>query len=160
MNGDIILLILAGAALLIGFFGSFLPVLPGIPLAWAGLLIARFSSHSELTANTLIICLIVTVLITLLDTVTPIWFTKRAGGTKAGSRGATIGMIIGLFIGPIGIILGPFIGAFVGELIQDSDNPQKAFNTALAAFIGFLFGSGIKMLTCAVFIWIFINSLL
>ncbi|HHT05864.1 MAG TPA: DUF456 domain-containing protein [Hydrogenispora sp.] len=160
MHGDLILLILAGGALLVGFLGSFLPVLPGIPLAWVGLLLARFSAQSALTTKTLVICLIVTLFVTLLDNLAPIWFTKRAGGTKAGTRGATVGMLVGLFIGPIGMILGPFVGAYVGELIHDWGNPQKAFNAALATFIGFLFGTGLKMLTGGVFIWLFIRSLL
>lgn len=125
MNGDLVRLILAGAALLIGFLGSFLPVLPGIPLAWVGLLVTHFSSRSGITTNTLIICLLVTIFVTILDSVAPIWFTKRSGGTKAGSRGATVGMLIGLFTGPRGMILGPLIGAFVGELIYDSDILKK-----------------------------------
>ena len=160
MNGDLVILILAGAALLIGFFGCFLPVLPGIPLAWAGLLITRFSSYSTLTTSTLVICFIVTIAVTLLDTVAPVWFTKRAGGTSAGSRGATVGMIIGLFVGPIGIILGPFFGALIGELIHDSYNHKKALNAALATFIGFLLGAGLKMITSTVFIWVFIKSII
>lgn len=160
MDGDLLLLIVAGLALLIGFLGSFLPVLPGLPLAWAGLLIACFSSRSAITTTTLIISLLLTIGVSLLDSVAPIWFTKRAGGTKAGSRGATVGMIIGLFLGPLGIILGPFIGAFAGEIIHDLENPQKAFKAAVATLVGFLFGSGIKIITGAVFIWLFIRSLL
>jgi len=160
MDGDLLLLILAGGALLIGFLGSFLPVLPGLPLAWAGLLIARFSSRSALRTNTLIISLLVTIGVSLLDSMAPIWFTRRAGGSKAGAGGATVGMICGLFLGPLGIILGPFIGAFVGELIHDLDHPQKAFNAASATLMGFLLGSGLKMITGAVFIWLFIRSLL
>ncbi|NLC52963.1 MAG: DUF456 domain-containing protein [Firmicutes bacterium] len=160
MNGDLGLLVLAGGALLLGFCGSFLPVLPGLPLAWAGLLIARFAARSTITTKTLVICLVVTLLVTLLDSLAPIWFTRRAGGTKAGARGATGGMLVGLFLGPLGVIFGPFIGAYIGELVHDHDNSQKAFNAALATFIGFLLGTGLKMLTGAVFIWVFIKSLL
>ncbi|NLM38108.1 MAG: DUF456 domain-containing protein [Firmicutes bacterium] len=160
MDGDLLLLVLAGGALLLGFCGSFLPVLPGLPLAWAGLLIARFSSKSAITTTTLVICLLVTILVTLLDSLAPAWFTRRAGGTRAGARGAMVGMFIGLFLGPLGIIFGPFVGAYLGELIHDFNNPAKAFNAALATFIGFLFGAGLKMVTGAVFIWLFIRSLL
>ncbi|HHT49816.1 MAG TPA: DUF456 domain-containing protein [Firmicutes bacterium] len=160
MDWDLLLLIFAGLALLIGFLGSFLPVLPGLPLAWAGLLIARFSSRSGITTTTLILSLLVTIGVSLLDGVAPVWFTKRAGGTKAGSRGATVGMLIGLFLGPLGIIFGPSIGAFVGELIHEYGNPQKAFRAAVATLMGFLFSSGIKIITSAMFIWLFIRSLL
>lgn len=128
-------------------------------MAWAGLLLARFSDRSTLANDTLIICLLVTIGVSLLDSVAPAWFTKRAGGTKAGARGATVGTLFSLFLGPLGIILGPWFGAFLGELIQDPEDPRRAFQAAAATFKGFLFGSGIKMLTGAVFVWLFIKSL-
>jgi len=159
MNKDTILLIFAGGALLIGFFGSFLPVLPGLPLAWAGLLLARFSANSALTTNTVLGCLLATILVTIFDNVAPLWFTKRAGGTQAGARGATVGLLIGLFVGPGGIILGPLAGAFVGELLHDPQDTKKAFNAAISTLLGFLLGTGVKMITGAVFIWLFIQSL-
>lgn len=160
MDGDLLLLFLAGVALLLGFLGSFLPVLPGLPLAWAGLLLARFSARSALTTGTLIICLLVTIGVSLLDSMAPAWFTKRAGGTKAGARGAAVGMIFGFFLGPWGIIFAPFLGALAGELIHDPGHPQRAVQAAAATFKGFLLGSGMKMITGAAFIWVFIRSLL
>lgn len=158
MTLDLVLAILAGIALVTGFLGCLLPVIPGPPLAWAGLLVAHFSSYCVISIRTLIICAVFTVLVTVIDSIAPVWFTKRSGGTKFGSRGAIAGLIIGLFMGPIGIIIGPFAGAFIGELINDNKNTQKAFKAALSTFIGFLCGTGMKMITCGVFIWIYIRS--
>ena len=40
--------ILAGILLLVGLVGTVLPVLPGPPIAWAGLLAAHFSTYSKI----------------------------------------------------------------------------------------------------------------
>ena len=42
MNLSVLLAIVAGILLVVGFIGTFVPVLPGAPLAWAGLLAAYF----------------------------------------------------------------------------------------------------------------------
>ncbi|MDY5916723.1 MAG: hypothetical protein SPJ93_15680 [Treponema sp.] len=42
MNVDLVFAIFAGILLVVGFIGTFVPVLPGAPLAWLGLLLAFF----------------------------------------------------------------------------------------------------------------------
>ncbi|WP_443741271.1 hypothetical protein [Treponema berlinense] len=42
MDLDILLSILAGIFLLTGLAGCVVPILPGVPLAWAGLFTAHF----------------------------------------------------------------------------------------------------------------------
>jgi len=157
---DIILTVIAGLALIAGFIGCLLPILPGPPLALAGLITAYFSDYCVISVKTLIICTIVTVIVTVLDIVAPIWFTKKYGGTKYGFYGATAGLIFGIFFGPFGIIAGPFIGALAGELLKDYKDLNKAVKAALGTFIGFLFGTGIKLMACGAFIWIFISSMI
>jgi uncharacterized protein YqgC (DUF456 family) len=46
---SLILSIVAGGLLLLGFLGTFVPVLPGAPLAWAGLLAAYFSEYNDIS---------------------------------------------------------------------------------------------------------------
>lgn len=160
MTIDLLLVIIAGILLVVGFIGTFVPVLPGAPLAWAGLLVAFFSKLSELTIPTLIITAVVAVLVSVLDNIFPVLMTKKSGGSKVATTGSTVGLIIGLFIGPIGIIVGPFIGALVGELIQTKGDFNTSLKSAWGAFVGFLFGTGLKMASVAVFIIIFIASLI
>ncbi|WP_407426346.1 DUF456 domain-containing protein [Treponema sp.] len=156
------LVLLAGFLLFLGFIGTFLPVLPGPPLAWAGLLAAHFSTYSQISVMTLVITGIFALLVTIADNIFPSIMTKQAGGSKAGVWGSTIGLLFGVLFAPtvILIILGPFIGAFIGEMIHDSSDTNKAFKAALGAFKGFMLGTGIKMICVAVFIWIFVISLL
>ena len=53
---SIVLTVLAGILLLLGFLGTFVPVLPGAPLAWGGLLLAFFSTVNEIS----VLCLVIT----------------------------------------------------------------------------------------------------
>lgn len=157
---EIVLIICGSLCLIAGFIGCLLPIIPGVPLAWAGLLLVYFVEGSELSLRLLIICAVVTVAVTVLDNIAPIWFTKKTGGTKAGIIGSTAGLLVGFFFGPVGIIICPFLGAFVGELIHDRNDAPKALKSAWGAFLGFVCGTGVKMVTCAVFIWIFITALI
>lgn len=153
---DIALVIAAVILLVAGFLGTFLPVIPGPPLAWLGLLAANFSSYSHIGIWPLIITGIVAAAVTILDNVFPAIFTKRSGGSKAATIGSTIGLIAGIFVGPLGIIAGPFIGAFIGELIYTNGQAEKSLKSAWGAFLGFLFGTGLKMITVLAFICIFV----
>ena len=56
---SVILCVVAGILLLVGFLGTFVPVVPGAPLAWAGLLAAYFSEYNKIS----LVCLIVTAVI-------------------------------------------------------------------------------------------------
>ncbi len=160
MTLDIILCIVAAVLLIVGFFGTFVPVLPGAPLAWVGLITAYFSYYIEISILTLVICGIASIVVSILDNFFPIFMTKKAGGSKAATTGATIGLIIGFFIGPAGIILGPLAGAMIGELIHTQGEWGNSFKSAIGAFLGFLLGTGIKMITVLVFIWIYFRALI
>ena len=63
-----------------------------------------------------------------------------------------IGLIAGFWLGPFGIIIGPFVGAFVGELIA-SNNSEHALKAAWGSFVGFLFGTLLKLVVCLVMAW-------
>ncbi|MCQ2589449.1 MAG: DUF456 domain-containing protein [Treponema sp.] len=155
---SLILSIVAAVLLVVGFLGSFLPVIPGPPLAWAGLLAAYFSSYNLISLNLLIITAIVAVVVTILDNILPPLMTKKTGGSKWATWGSTIGLIIGLFMGPVGIIAGPFIGAFVGEIIHSKGDAGLSFKSAWGSFMGFLFGTGIKMIVVGIYIWFYVKS--
>ena len=158
MTASILFSIGAGLLLLIGLIGAFVPVLPGPPLAWAGLLLSFFSKYNNISIAALIITGIIAVIVTVLDNVFPVLMTKKGGGSKAATTGSTIGLIVGFFLGPVGLILGPFLGAFIGELISSHGNMDTAFKSAWAAFMGFLCGTGAKLVVVLVYIWIYIAS--
>jgi hypothetical protein len=148
---DILLSILAIACLLIGLIGSLLP-LPGPPLSFLGMLFLQATSFVDFSSQLLWTLGIATVAVTVLDYFVPIWGLKKFGGSKAGIWGSTIGLLIGMFMGPLGIFIGAFAGGLVGELAAGKDSAQ-ATKAAFGSFVGFLFGTGLKMALCVVMIW-------
>jgi len=157
---DIVLLVIAGLLLVFGFLGTFLPVIPGPVLAWAGLFTASFSFYCEISVTVLVITAVFTILLSILDNVFPTLLTKKSGGSKEGTWGSILGLFAGLFLGPLGIIVGPFAGALLGEIIHDNSDMERCFKAALGAFKGFILGTGMKMILVAVFIWIFVYKLI
>lgn len=154
---DYLLLALAIVLMIIGIIGCLVPVLPGPPLSFIGLLILHFTEFAEFRINLLIILGVIAVFVAVFDYVVPIWGTKKFGGTKYGIRGATVGLLIGLFFGPPGIIIGPFIGAVVGELIY-KDDFRYAMRAGLGSLIGFMAGIGLKLATSLIITFYFIRG--
>jgi len=160
---DIALAVLGTALVLLGFIGSILPVIPGPPISWVGLLLLKWThyitDHGEAYGNALWILLFFVILVTILDYVVPIMGTKKFGGSKRGVWGATIGVVVGLFFGPLGIIIGPFLGAYIGE-ITTGKKEQDALRAAWGSFVGFLLGVGMKLMVCGAILFFFIRFLL
>lgn len=152
---EIVLLLLGMILCVVGIMGSFLPVLPGLPISWLGLLLFHFIPGIEMDYWFLGITLVVTIVLFVLDYVIPAEGTKRFGGSKAGAIGTTVGLIVGLFF-PFGILIGPFLGALVGELIFNKTNSKTAFKAAFGSFIGFLAGTFINFMAAVVFFGLYI----
>ena len=155
---SIVFSVVAAILLLIGVIGSFVPMLPGLPIAWCGLLLAFFSQYNNIPLVCLIITAVVTVAVAVFDMIMPAKMTKKSGGSKGASIGCTIGIIAGLFLPPFGVLFCPFIGAFIGECIHSSGDLKLSLKSAWGAFLGFLCGTGIKLFTVIVFIIIYIVS--
>ena len=138
---------------IVGIIGSVVPGLPGPPLSWVGLLLLYIWGGEPMTTKFLLLWLAVTVIVTLLDYVVPGYFTKVTGGSKYGGWGAIIGLFAGIFAPPVGMILGSLIGAFVAELIVAQKDTATSLKSALGAFLGFLFGTGIKLISSALMMY-------
>lgn len=154
---DILLLVLGVILMLVGLAGCILPFLPGPPLCFAALLIQQLQSSPPYTSDFLLTWAGITIVVTALDYVIPIYGTKRFGGTKYGVWGSVVGLIGGLWMGPLGLIIGPFIGALTGELIANSKS-EHALRAALGSFVGFLLGTLLKLVACFVMGWYFIEA--
>lgn len=149
---EIALYIISGICVLVGLAGCIVPVLPGIPVSFIGLVLLHLTDRVEFTYPELGLFLVLTIITQIADYYFPILFTKKLGGTKWGVRGSTIGLIVGLFGGPIGIILGPMIGAFVGELLFNKD-ARLALKSGIGSFIGFICNTGLSLIVAVYFIW-------
>ncbi len=150
---DILIVVIAIIVCLSGVVGSFLPVIPGPPISYGGMLLLQLQETPPFSTSQMIMWLLITAGITTLDYIIPSLGTKKLGGSKYGIWGSTDGMIVGLFFGPVGIILGPAIGAFAGELIYQKD-AKIAGKAALGSFIGFVAGTLLKLIVTLIMLWL------
>lgn len=157
---DILLITIGIIFVIAGIIGCVLPIIPGPTLSFIAILILQSTNLVAMENNLLWSLFGVTVVITIVDYIFPIWFVKKAGGSKKALMGSVVGLIIGMFaFPPIGIILGPFIGAFVGELMSTNDT-FKAIKGGSAAFIGFVFGTLMKIIFSGYIAWLFITEVI
>ncbi len=154
---DTILILLGLACVIIGVFGSFMPVLPGPTISWVGILLLYLTKTVENNYWILGITLIITIFISILDYTIPAKGTKKFGGSKYGIWGTNLGMIIGFFFIPIplGFMIGAFIGAFIGELYFNSQDKKRALKAATGSILGFLASSFMKFIVCVVYLGLF-----
>ena len=156
---EVVVGILAVLAGIIGILGSILPALPGPPLSWAGMLLLYFwggtnGRGEEMSLTILLVMLAVTIIVTVLDYLIPSYLTKATGGSKAAERGTFIGMILGIFIlPPWGMIIFSFLGAFLAEIIFAEKKGSEALKSALGSLLGFLVGTGVKLVACGVMMY-------
>ena len=150
---------------IVGIIGSVAPALPGPPLSWLGLLLLYFwgggtnGAGESMSLSFLLIWLAVTIIITIVDYVVPAYFTKLTGGSKAGGWGAIIGLFVGMFVPPVGIIVGSLLGAFIAEFVFAKKDTATSLKSALGAFLGFIFGTGAKLIAAGLMLfYIFVYS--
>ena len=143
---------------IMGIVGSLIPVLPGPPLGWLGLLMLHLTGIVPMNKWLLIATFIIALVISILDYVIPAMGTKKSGGTKYGMWGTTIGLFIGIFTPiPLGFLIGAFVGAFVGELIYDNKDTKRATKAAFGSFLGFITSTFMKLVVSIGFFILFLS---
>lgn len=146
---------LAVVLVLVGLAGSVLPALPGVPLVFAGLVLASWADDFQrVTWMTLSVLGLLTVASFVIDFAATALGAKRVGATPLAVAGATVGTVAGVFLGIPGLILGPFVGAVVGEMVSHGGF-QQATRAGVATWIGLLFGTLAKLALVFAMIGIF-----
>ncbi|WP_452222299.1 DUF456 domain-containing protein [Lacinutrix salivirga] len=155
---DIFLACIGLLFMFLGLAGSILPVLPGPPLSWVGLLLLYLTNAVPNNWWFLGITFGIAMLVFALDYIIPAIGTKKFGGSKLGMIGTTVGLIVGLIAPiPAGIIIGPFFGALIGELINEADS-KTAIKAAFGSFLGFITGTFMKFIVAIVYFGFFIAT--
>ena len=62
---DIFLAVAGAVLIIVGFAGTIVPVLPGAPLSWIGLLVAFFSEYTKISVVALVITGVIAVVVSI-----------------------------------------------------------------------------------------------
>ncbi len=152
------ILILAAIMVVVGFLGSLLPLLPGVPLLFGGLLLAAWhESFVQVSVMTMVIIAVLAIVAWAVDFFGSMVTAKKAGASKQAMWGVALGAIFGFAGGPIGLIIGPAIGAIVGELIAHQDS-LRATTVGLAAGLGFIVSTIAKIILVVIMMIIFVSA--
>ena len=136
---------LAVILVLVGIAGVILPALPGLPLVFAGMLLAAWAGDfQQIGWVTLVFLGLLTLLSVGVDFFATLVGAKRVGASKKALLGAVLGTFAGLFFGPIGLFAGPFVGALLGELWHGREIGQAA-KVGLGTWLGILLGTVLKL---------------
>ena len=157
----ILIIIFSIILLILGVLGSILPVIPGPPLSFVGLLLLHYFTPFEMQEDFLLLFGFSAALITFLDYWLQVYSVKLFGGGRTSTIGVIIGIVLGLFIfPPIGVLVGPFLGAYIGAIIESDFDLLKSFKIAFGSLIGFLGGTILKFVYSIVVIWQYLDFLI
>jgi uncharacterized protein YqgC (DUF456 family) len=153
---DILLWILSALLVGVGMAGTVLPMLPGVPLVFAGLLLAAWiGGFQQVGWPVLLVLGVLTMLSLAIDAAAASLGAKRVGASRAAVLGAALGALAGVFFGLAGLLVGPFAGAALGQFLVRGDLAD-AGRAGFGAWIGFLLGSLAKLALAAMMLVIFL----
>jgi len=146
---------------LIGIAGVIVPAIPGVPLVFAGMLLAAWADGFERVGLWVLLALAA---LTVFSVVIDFWATavgaKRAKASTLAIVGALVGTLVGLLFGIPGLFLGPFIGAVVGELISrrrlHHADVGPALRVGVGTWVGIALGIALKLTLTMAMIGIFV----
>jgi len=147
--------VLAVVLIVVGFVGTIVPALPGVPLVFAGMFVAAWADGFQHVGLWWLVGLGVLTLIALaVDFLAGLAGAKRVGASRMALIGAAVGTIVGIFFGIPGLLLGPFLGALIGELVAGG-TLKRATGVGVGAWIGFLIGTVLKLGVCFAMLGLF-----
>ncbi len=137
--------LLSGLLIVAGIAGTVLPALPGLPLVFAGMVLAAWTGDFQQVGIPMLVVLgVLTALSLAVDFLATMMGAKRVGASRLALIGAVIGTLAGLFFGPVGLFAGPFIGALAGELIHGR-KVHEAARVGLGTWLGIVVGTVLKL---------------
>jgi uncharacterized protein len=156
---NIVLWVVGVLLVIVGIAGIVFPALPGHVLIFAGLLLAAWADNfTRVSGWTLALIGVIAALSYTVDFVAAALGAKHVGASPRAVVGAGLGTLLGIPFGLPGVLIGPLAGAVLGEL---SIHRQwgRAAGVGIAAWIGFLIGTAVKVALAFVMIAIFIAAL-
>jgi uncharacterized protein YqgC (DUF456 family) len=161
MDTHLLFYALAAVLIVLGLLGTILPALPGLPLMFAGMLLAAWADHfQQIGGWTIAVLALLTVVSIAVDIAGTAMGAKRVGASKLAMLGAALGTLFGGIVFSIpGLILGPFLGAMAGELINGREW-QHASKIGFGTWVGLAIGTALKLALAFAMLGIFVFALL
>ena len=157
---DIILWITAVLLMGVGILGTVIPMIPGLPMIFAGAWLAAFIDHYDKINVWVVVLLGVLMLFGLaVAWVAQTMGAKKAGATKLGIVGSLIGTFVGIFTGLWGLIFMPLLGAAIGEFIDHQDMLRSG-KVGFATWLGMIIGTVVKLALAFTMIGVVIADIL
>lgn len=155
MDWTILWWVLAALIVVGGLAGTIIPALPGVPMVFAGLLLAAWAGvFIAVGWSTIGVLGVLTALAWLIDFLAAAMGAKRLGASQRAFWGAAFGAIVGMFFGIPGIVLGPFVGAVVAEF-SAGRTVHQASRAGYGAWIGVVLGTAAKLAIAFLMVGIF-----
>ena len=150
------MLILGTLLALTGLVGLLLPVLPGAPILFLGLLLAAWAEQFRYVGLWTLLALAALAALTyLVEFIASLLGVKKFGGSHRAMVGAALGGMVGLLLGIPGVLLGPFVGAVLGELSLQRGLAQ-ASRAGLGTVVGMALGVAGKLAIGIAMVGIFV----
>jgi len=145
MDYSFILYLLAALLVIVGIAGVVLPALPGIPLVFAGLLVAAWTDgFARVGWLPLVVLGALTAISIVVDVLSTTLGAQRLGASRLALVGSLVGTVAGLFFMPIGLFAGPFLGALLGEYVH-SRQLGRATKIGIGTWLGIVLGVALKL---------------
>jgi uncharacterized protein YqgC (DUF456 family) len=150
--------LVAAFLIVLGIVGTAL-LMPGVPVVFAGMLLAAWADDFRVIPLWAIgVLAALTVLALAIDFVATLLGARRVGASRHALVGAALGTLVGLFFGIPGLLLGPFLGALCGELLHGRDLAQ-ASRVGAGTWIGMIAGAVFKLALCFVMLAVFVFAI-
>ena len=159
MDTHTLLHVLAGVLIVVGLLGTVLPVLPGVPMMFAGMWLAAWNDDYQRVGAGVLVVLGLFVLVSLaIDVFASLLGAKRVGASNKALWGAALGGLVGVFFGLPGLLLGPFLGAVGGEMAQGAGR-RDALKVGAGTWVGIAVGTVLKVVLAGAMLALFVGAL-
>ncbi len=139
--------VLAGLMIVVGLLGIVLPVLPGLLLCWAGVLVWAIAEQTSWAWTVLGVATLVFAIGSVVKYLLPGRRMRDAGVPLATLVIGTVLGIVGFFVVPVlGMIVGFVAGIYLAERVRLGDN-SAAWPSTVASLKAVGFSMAIELLT-------------
>ncbi|HEY2344975.1 MAG TPA: DUF456 domain-containing protein [Xanthomonadaceae bacterium] len=158
MDHHLLAYIASAVLIVLGIIGTAV-LLPGVPVVFAGMLLAAWADDFRVIPVWAVVVLaVLTLLAIAVDSVASLLGAKRVGASRLAIAGAAAGTIVGLFFGLPGLLFGPFLGAIGGELLHGRDL-DHATRVGMGTWIGMIVGMLFKLVLVFAMLGIFLFAI-